>query len=303
MRGNYMFGSKSNPVPEYKAEGELERVYHEIRQTLRVTGVNLNFRTWAHFGKFLPAMWDAFRPNAETRAFENAADEVRRRAVRLADQLPRLNAVGSLQLGESRSWQIQRALDLYHYINPKLLVLTSAVAASLRGEQPAGESGRPDKIAGGPPPGMYAMEMVDENPQEKQVRRLFNDIKKTLSLSSINSDYRTLALWPDYLQASWRQLKPVCQSGPFHQAAEELRKESRKHHLPYDLHLSRAIVEELGEAADQILETTQKFEQLLPALILNIALLQFDWKQAPDLEQSPYPAESAISKEAHHALA
>ena len=70
-----MFGlGKPKPVAEHEAEGEVERVYHEIKQSLRVTGVNLNFRAWAAYKRFLPAMWDAVRPVAETCAFESGAD-------------------------------------------------------------------------------------------------------------------------------------------------------------------------------------------------------------------------------------
>ncbi|WP_144058047.1 hypothetical protein, partial [Novipirellula maiorica] len=68
-----MFGSKqSSPVAEYAAEGDIERVYHEIRQILRVRGINLIFRTWAGAGdkKLLPLLWDTVRPNAETMQFE-----------------------------------------------------------------------------------------------------------------------------------------------------------------------------------------------------------------------------------------
>lgn len=108
-----MFGiGKPKPVAEYEAGGEIERVYHEIRQVLRVSGVNLNFRTWAMFGEFLPAMWDAMRPNLETRAFEDAADQVRREAVQLTTDLPALGALDISQPGESQSFQIQAALDL-----------------------------------------------------------------------------------------------------------------------------------------------------------------------------------------------
>ena len=54
--------SKPKQVSEREAEGEIERVYHEIKQTLRVSGINLNFRTWADYEKFLPLMWDSMRP-------------------------------------------------------------------------------------------------------------------------------------------------------------------------------------------------------------------------------------------------
>lgn len=111
-------------VAEHEAEGEIDRVYHEIKQTLRVTGVNLNFRIWASYERFFPVMWDAVRPNVETRAFENAADPLRTEAVRRATTLGSLEAAGRVRLGQSQIYQLRAALHLYHYINPKLLLLT-----------------------------------------------------------------------------------------------------------------------------------------------------------------------------------
>jgi hypothetical protein len=94
---------------------------------------------------------------------------------------------------------------LYHYINPKLLLFTSSIKLALDGE-PIGQKSvdsHLELITRGAPAKMYPMEMVAEKPQDKRLRDLFDDIKQTLSLSSINSDYRTLALWPDYLAAAW----------------------------------------------------------------------------------------------------
>ena len=119
-----VFGfGKRRPVKETEATGEIERVYHEIKQSMRVSGINLNFRTWAGFDKFCPAMWNAMRPLVETRAFEDAADQIRTVSVELAEDLGALNAQSQINLGESQQYQIKEALRLYHYINPKLLVL------------------------------------------------------------------------------------------------------------------------------------------------------------------------------------
>src|SRR5918995_6036833 len=218
------------PVGEHEATGEIERVYHEIRQILRVSGVNLNFRTWAGYGKFLPLMWDAIRPNLETRIYENAADRVRADAVRIAGQLGRPYIRSRLPLGESQGYQIQKALDLYHYINPKLLVLTSAVRLALIGEEFRGQMGQSDfeLIERGVPARMYPMEMVSDEPDEELVKNIFEDIKRVLSLLSINSDYRTLALWPDYLAAAWSGLKPIVWREEYRTASDELRETARK---------------------------------------------------------------------------
>lgn len=287
---------KPKPVDEYEAQGETERVYHQIRQTLRVTGVNLNFRTWASFEHFFPAMWDAMQPNLETWIFEDAADQVRAEAIHATEGLGRVGAVAGADLGESQAFQVRAALDLYHYVNPKLLVLTSAVRLALEGES-LGQSGsqEPERVQRGAPAGMYPMEMVDEDPNDKRVEAVFRDIKTTLGLSQINSDYRTLALWPDYLEAAWTGLKPITQRNEYRQAADALRERSRAlaRALPLPVPLSRERIEETGEDVDKVMQTTEKFEQLLPGLILNIALLALDRADAEALVRSPFPAPSA----------
>ncbi|CAN5525185.1 hypothetical protein BH20VER1_BH20VER1_11090 [soil metagenome] len=286
------FGKKK-PVTEYDAEGEIERVYHEIRQVLRVSGVNLNFRTWAMFEKFLPAMWDAMRPNLETRAFESGADRVRSEAVTAASQMPRLNALETVRLGESQRYQVQAALDLYHYVNPKLLVLTSAVRLALDGERLGGPTGQKvEQLERGEPPRMSPMEMVAAEPDDERLGNFFRDIEKTLGLSPINSDYRTLALWPDYLDAAWTKLKPLIGEHSYQQAADALRETARNaaRELPFGVELSRERLTELGEDVEEVVAKTQKFEEILPPLILNIALFQLDWKPAETLRESPFPA-------------
>jgi hypothetical protein len=52
-------------------------------------------------------------------------------------------------------------------------------------------------------------------------------------------------------------------------------------------------VKALGEDADEVMQTTEQFEQLLPGLILNIALLALDWSEPEELARSPFPAPAA----------
>lgn len=287
--------TKRKPVEEYEARGEIGRVYHEIKQVLRVSGVNLNFRIWASYERFFPAMWDALRPSLETRTFENAADELRRRAVECASRLGRLDAAPQASLGESQAYQVRAALNLYHYINPKLAVLTSAVALALEGylrsqDEPPPE--RTERIERGIPPRMYPMEMVSEKPADRRLRAAFDELKRTFSLSFINSDYRTLALWPEYLLASWERLRPLTRQEEYRRFASDLRELARSlaRPLPYPVSLSRERVRELGEDPDEIARTTARLERQLPPLLLNVALFQLDWRPPDELVRSPFPA-------------
>lgn len=291
-----VFGfGKPSPVKETEADGEIERVYHEIKQSMRVSGINLNFRTWAGFENFFPLMWDAMRPLVETRAFENAGDRIRSESVSLAEKLVKIDARNKIELGESQQYQIQKALELYHYINPKLLVFTAKVKQALEGETT--QADQPEQntelIERGIPVRMYPMEMIADEPDDERLAAIFEDIKETLSLSSINSDYRTLGLWANYQEAAWKQLKPIVQSDEYKTASNSLRETAQglASSLPA-ISFSKKQVEDAGEDADKILETTEKFERLLPSLIINVSLLSLDWKEAQELFESPFPAET-----------
>lgn len=289
-----MLKRKSRPIAEHEARGHTVRIYHEIRQTLRVSGVNLNFRTWATFPEFFPVMWAAMQPLAASEAFESAADGLRARAVDLAFTLPPLQVRAAL--GESQQYQLERALALYHYVNPKLLLFTVIVRRSLtRDQASAGASSHGElaaRIPFGPPPAMPAMEMVDESPRDPRVRRIFSDIKKTLQLTSVNSDYRTLGLWPDYLEPAWAALKPIVRTEAYQAAtatlARDVESAANRFSPPASIDLRR--LEARGENTEALLDVTKRFERLLPPLVLNVALFARDQRRPREqLRESPFP--------------
>lgn len=288
-----MLSRNPRPVAEHEAHGDTARIYHEIRQTLRVSGINLNFRTWAAFRHFFPAMWRAMQPIAASQAFESTSDALRARAVDVTSALPPMR-VGAA-IGESQRYQLQRALDLYHYINPKLLLFTAVVRRGLLGTRSAsGASHDVDfvtRIAFGAPPTMAAMEMVDENPDDRRLRRIFRDIQATLDLPSINSDYRTLAMWPDYLEPAWARLKPVVSTEPYRHATNTLARDAvmaaERFPVPAGIDLRRLKLR--GENTSALRDATDQFERLLPSLIVNIALLSLDWHSDAELRRSPFP--------------
>lgn len=287
---------KKSPIPEEEAEGELSDIFHDIQQTFRISGVNLNFRQWASYHKFFPVLWNAIRPVAETRLFEDSSDHIRGLAAPLADRLPRLKVTPSVFLGESQNFQIQAALQLYHYINPKLLVITSVVEYACH--HPTLSAFQPHQrdhelIPRGVPQGMYPMEMINDPPEDPALRRTFRDIQRTLGLTDINSDYRTLALWPEYLIAAWHRLKPIVKHPQYMEAIMVLREAAQ--HLASDLlprlALSDHQLDLLGRSRNDFFETTLHFTHLLPPLILNILLMSLDWRSSQELAVSPFPAE------------
>ncbi|HNP59657.1 MAG TPA: halocarboxylic acid dehydrogenase DehI family protein [Nitrospirales bacterium] len=285
---------KNHPIPEEEAEKELDSIFHEIKQVFRVSGVNLNFRTWAAYPTFFPVLWESIRPVAETRVFEDSSDQLRALAARLAEKLPRLEVASSVRLGESQVFHIQAALELYHYINPKLLLITSAVEyACHHPTMTAFQSRQQDHelITRGIPRHMYPMEMIEETPDNATLRKTFRDLQRTLGLTRINSDYRTLALWPEYFLSVWHRLKSVIHQPRYMEAALALQEAAQQmagEVIPR-LTLSEDQLRILGRKRQSFLETTSDFTHLLPPLILNIVLMSLDWRSREDLEMSPFP--------------
>jgi pimeloyl-ACP methyl ester carboxylesterase len=277
----FTLGARSGgPIPEYRATGKVAQVYHEIRQSLRVPGVNLLFRRWASNEKFIVEAWKQLRQNVETRVFDQAADQLRNSAQESVKNLYPPTSWDPAQFGQSRAVQIQAALELYSYINPKLLLITSAVRHALEGELPTLSPGQGslEKTQRGVPETMFPLEMEEEKPGDDQLRKLFRDIQKTLSLPHLNSDYRTLGLWPDFLKLAWDRLKPLVKTPEFLEASSTLQQQAARAagQLPFRMSLSAGRLRELGEDPAALLEITRSFERLLPGLILQIAILRQD---------------------------
>jgi hypothetical protein len=278
---------KPKQVSEREARGDVERVLYEMKQTLRVTGLDVTVRTWAGFERFLVGMWEGMEPNAGARAFEAAADEVRAQAVGAVEAWERLGTWEAVELGESQRYQLRAAIELYHDMNAKMLVLTSAVRQALGGELAGSEQEATERLERGAPPRMPAMEWVSERPDDLRLRALFKDILKAVGPPSLPGEYRALALWPHYLSAAWERLEPWMGREVYVRAREELLRTARRlaRELPYRVDLSGLV-----EPGGQVARVTEQFERRLPALVLNVALLAWD---LPEVElRRPFPSET-----------
>src|SRR5947209_13916302 len=183
-------------LPEDEAEGVTKSIYEDIKSTLRVPMVNLVFRTLAaQHPDYLQVAWRALKPNAQTVLFESRADEVRRRAV---EGVRALNIAAPTAPPEAAS-----VLNVFHYVNPKLFLAVEALRAATNGQEPRlQEVSREDKrqIRPGVPANVATIDMVPVDGGDPAVAAIFDDIKATLGLSVVNSDYRALARWPEYLE-------------------------------------------------------------------------------------------------------
>jgi len=224
-------------VDHHQASGKLAEVYEDIHNTLRVPWVAFGIRVMSQFQHFVPAAWEALKPQISTRYAELGADKVREASIipgdAPPDPTPKLLKNGwSMQDID----KLKAALDALNYGNPKYLILISAWNEAWH-ERDAG--GRSDKQLSGTdaqllpyglPEGVEKFHLIDPDGAGERVQRMLRDIRDASLHHGPASDYRVLAAWPDYLEIAYEDaLKPVALSAEYDNTSWRIRKIAREH--------------------------------------------------------------------------
>lgn len=277
-----------------------EQIEHELAQVLRVRGVHPIFDEWARWPRFFSVMWEDLRPNVTALGFDLAADHLRTDAVQAAKRLGPLRV--QARLGDSQRFQLGGALALYRYLDPKLLLIASAVRLALD-DEPFGQgdsqgSAQPTLL--GPAPRMPAIELLPDGDAprpgapltDRKLHALLERVRSALALPTLPADFRQLALWPEWLDAAWTQLAPHLATETWHRAVGELRAASHAlaRSLPHPMYLARARIERLGEDYVAIRGAVARAERQFSSLAIQVAQLSLEFAPADELAESPFPA-------------
>jgi hypothetical protein len=272
------------PIPEHRADETLGRAYRDLKITLGVPWVGVITQALAYYRPFFLEAWRQFRPTARCRFFERVSDELRLVAwegmsssFAIPSQRKRLEAFG---YSDREIAQIGATLDLFDYGNQKYLILATAVAASLGDDRALGTSPSSDARDRLPRSPISQLEpipvMVEEHHADADLRALYGDIKVTLNLPFVNSDYKAMARWPSYLKLAWDELKPRLSEPPYatvRQSIHDLALDAVDR-LPYPYRMDRRAAAAVGMSAaeiDELCRTILLFQWLLSGLILNVS--------------------------------
>lgn len=128
----------------------------------------------------------------------------------------------------------------------------------------------------GPIPSLMLIEPHHGN---AQLQELYEDIKTTLGLPFLNTDYRALARWPSYFYRAWQNLKPNIAKDEYTSVVTKVHEKAVQ--LALDLPNPGALIsEQLQTAAkqdaslDEILDVVRLFQYLLPGLAVNVGFFR-----------------------------
>lgn len=270
--------NKLRIVSESEAQGEIARIYAELKETLGIPHVSMAFRILAAFPHFFPLFWKCAQPLLQTGEFFSAADEIRMRGynqIKTSFNVPNLAAkLVEFEFTPRAQEEIRDVVDLYEYVNPVLLLVMAALSEGF--DHP--ESGAPKH---GVLPVQHLRHpsrpiLVDERLAPEPTRQLYEDIKRTMGTPYLNTSYITFGRWPDFLKEYWASLKPIIGTEAYEKETIELREFALKtaQDLPEAIHISRSLLDKAGVGQEEramALQTIHFFLNLLSKQVLNIA--------------------------------
>ena len=122
--------------------------------------------------------------------------------------------------------------------------------------------------------------LMEYHHADEPTRAVYDDIKTTLQLPFVNTDYRAFARWPSYFALAWKDLRGKVGS-PEHeaitQACHDRVAELAAERLPNPGGLSSSNLQRAAEAdasLEEVLQVCRLFQWLIPGLITNVAYLR-----------------------------
>lgn len=269
-------------VPEYCARGHLKLCYDELKRTLQVPWAGVVTMAYAHFPTFYASLWGGVRKLCASRQFVYAAQDLREFVEATISTLsppPIARRLENAGYGACEIGDIRATIEIFSHGNFLYLLLATIVRSLLEDIELSERRSAPKFGWHHAPDQNVAVTLMEGHHADIPTKKLFDDIKTTLGLPFVNTDYRALARWPTYFAMAWRDLRPAIESKRYEALVEEIhdRVFSAILDLPNPGHLSsRALRDAACQDAslEEILEVARLFQWLLPGLVCNVAFLR-----------------------------
>lgn len=264
------------PVRKEETPPEIRSVLEDIQDTMGIPWAPVNWRSYARYPRVLQLFWERLKPAVATEGFLKEALNIAELAYRdvSAWYLPSSRIILASQDRQPLQWE----LDALEYGNPQLLIQQAALTRIVRGLY-AGREGPPRARSRPSPYRHPELVMVSEEEAPEPIRQLYQDIKRTIDLPLVTSDYQTLAKWPGFLVPAWDDVKRWRARDEYRRLEYRIaeRAEMAAGRLTPPVGVDPAELRAAAGSQEEhegLLALVQLFTHLLPGLIVNIALFR-----------------------------
>ncbi|MFY0610593.1 MAG: hypothetical protein JXQ99_03615 [Hyphomicrobiaceae bacterium] len=268
-----------NPVPEYLADDRLRAVYEDTKSVLQVPWMGVVTMAFAHYPKFYDVLWNGVREVAASSEFVTACKTLRSTAEKNAANLGTNNIAAELRaLGyaDRELDEIRDQIEVFSHGNMPYLLIATTARLLLEGSELSDQRQISpfDERHG---PSAYGRPvLIEPHHADVPTQNVYEDIKQTLGLPFVNTDYRALARWPSYFALAWNDLRPHVGTESYRASLTSVHSTAINltHTLPNPSVLNcRQISAAASEdgSIEEITEVVRLFQWLLPGLVLNVA--------------------------------
>ncbi len=278
-------GLNLQPVTYDAASPVVRAIYDDTRHHLRLPWVGALFQGYAMYPGYLDLAWNAVRDSLETPPFAADVATITGMADTAAARLytPSYDERDIAAMNVD-TLAVKDTVDAFRVGNPKLLLVAAALRRAYREGSVGGAGGAGVSLPDSAPEGVEearvartVIETADPEAAPEGIKRIFDDIKVTLGLPLVNTDYRAMALWPDYLALAWRDVKGVVGTPEYAEATRQLSvfAAGGVDRFVAPVAATREAARAAGvpkEQLDNLGAILDLFAGLLPGLILNVAM-------------------------------
>ena len=268
------------PMPEYLATGQRAEWYEDTKQVLQVPWMGVVTMAYTHYPTFFDELWRGVKPLCKSRPFVEAFMNLRDY---VESQTAELNPSSIVERITTEGYA-PREIDAIRQVNTvfshgnQLYLLIATIARHLLEIGDMGGSGDAEPFKGRHAPDTTVPFMLMEyHHADEPTRAVYDDIKATLKLPFVNTDYRAFARWPSYFALAWNDLRGKV-GKTLHeditQACHDRAAKLAANELPNPGNLSSKALRQAAEAdasLDEIIRVCQLFQWLIPGLIVNVA--------------------------------
>ena len=241
----------------------------EIAAGLRTSFVPSILRQLADIDGFLEAVWPQLAPSVDTAGFLGSALYMADMALDAVEEVydePTLSRDSLLAgaMSEADLDQLVAVLDVFHWLQPQLLLMLAALAEAHEAPSVGGQ-GRPAPREPSEREQAHLDTLVEIAPPDAG---LLPEVPAELQLDSPPDLYRAIAVWPGYFDAVWDELQHLVAYPLFRQRGRALyfyaRSSSR--FLAVPLHADQAALRAAGMRPYAIAEARDAVDRALPAV-------------------------------------
>ena len=265
-------------IREKEADGRTRELFGEIKQALGIPFVPVLYEALGAYPEFLEQHWRAFSPLVASHQFFELGDRLRGEAYTRMHNYFQISdlcePLTEMSFSEGAKHQLGDVIDLFNYTNPLLLVIVSVQLLAF--EHPPGEGVKGEDSRADHPWFHERPTLVEENVASSPVKKIYEEMKRTLNLPVVNTDYRAFARWPDFLREYWRALRPIAQAPSYREQQRALCESSEA--MVKELRTKIDFGPEWIETVDihekqleSVLRITEIFQNVLSGLMLNVA--------------------------------